>query len=39
MSDSKIATDVTALQKLSREKDEIADKLMELMEEWEQLSE
>ena len=39
MSDSKIATDVAALQKLSREKDEIADKLMELMEEWEQLSE
>ena len=39
MSDPKIATDVAALQKLSREKDEIADKLMELMEEWEQLSE
>ena len=34
MSDPKIATDVAALQKLSREKDEIADKLMELMEEW-----
>ena len=39
MSDPKIATDVAGLQKLSREKDEIADKLMELMEEWEQLSE
>ena len=39
MSDPKIATDVAALQKLSREKDEIADKLMELMAEWEQLSE
>ena len=39
MSDPKIATDVAALQKLSSEKDEIADKLMELMEEWEQLSE
>ena len=39
MSDPKIATDVAALQKLSREKDEIADKLMELMEEWEHLSE
>ena len=38
MSDPKIATDVAALQKLPREKDEIADKLMELMEEWEQLS-
>lgn len=39
MSDRSVATDVAALQKLSREKDEIAEKLTELMDQWETLSE
>lgn len=34
-----VATDVAALQRLSREKDNISEKLMELMDEWETLSE
>ena len=39
MSSPSVATDVAALQRLSREKDEISEKLMELMDEWETLSE
>ena len=34
-----VATSVSKLQKLSKEKDEIAEKLLELMEQWEALSE
>ena len=34
-----VATSVSKLQALSKEKDEIAEKLMELMEQWEELSE
>ena len=39
MSDGSIATDAAALQKLSREKEEIAETLLELMDQWETLSE
>ena len=39
MSSPSVATDVAALQRLSREKDDISEKLMELMDEWETLSE
>lgn len=39
MSEPSVATDVAALQKLSREKEDISEQLMELMDEWEALSE
>ncbi|MDO4292120.1 MAG: ABC-F family ATP-binding cassette domain-containing protein [Eubacteriales bacterium] len=39
MAEPSVATDVAKLQKLSREKDEISEKLLELMDEWERLSE
>lgn len=39
MGDPSVATDVAALQRLSREKEEISDELLTLMEEWEALSE
>ena len=38
MADPSIATDVAALQSLSAQKEEIAEKLLSLMEEWERLS-
>ena len=39
MGDPAVATDVAALQSLSAEKEEIAERLLTLMEEWERLSE
>lgn len=39
MSDPSVATDVAALQRLSKEKEEVSDQLLSLMEEWEALSE
>ena len=39
MEDPSVATDVAALQSLSAEKEEISEKLLSLMEEWEALSE